>query len=182
MPLPILALISTFGPMLADLIPQVAKLFSSGSEVATRNVTAAQAVFDTVVRASGTPNIQSAIEAMQNDDTVRASVTEAVVTDPIIMQLLEVGGGIAKAREAAADPGQIVFYKNPAFLMATALLPLLYMVAVEILFNPSGQAWSDDIKMMFVTAIISGLLGSITGFFLGSSLGSQRKTELKGTP
>ena len=49
------------------------------------------------------------------------------------------------------------------------------MVAAAVLFGIGGQTWSDDIKTLLVTAIVTGALGSITGFFLGSSLGSQRK-------
>lgn len=180
MPLPALALISTFGPMLADLIPQVAKLFSSGSEVANRNVAAATAVFDTVVKASGEPNIQSAIEAMQKSEDVRQGVTQAVVTDPTIMGLLEVGAGVALAREKAADPNQIEWWRNPAVILALAILPLVYMVVSAVVFGVGSQTWSDDVKTLTVTAILSGALGSITGFFLGSSLGSQRKTTMLG--
>jgi len=177
MALPIIPLLAAFGPELIKLIPQLGAWFGSGSEVQVRNVQAATAVVDGIVKATGSPNLQAAIETMQASPAAAQAARAAVAE---VMALVEVGGGIAEARKLAASPEQIVFYKNPAFLMATALLPLLYMVAVEILFNPSGQLWSDDIKMMFVTAIISGLLGSITGFFLGSSLGSQRKTGMLG--
>ena len=178
--MPILALVSAFGPIIADLIPQLTKFFAPGTEVAQRNLGAATAVFDTIVKASGQPNIQAAVEAMQKDPTLTAQVTQAVVTDPVIIGLIEVGGGIEKARERMADPNQIPFYKNPAVIVTVLLVPLVYMVAVSVLFGVGGQTFSDEVKMMVITAIVSGLLGSITGFFLGSSLGSQRKTEIAG--
>jgi muramidase (phage lysozyme) len=177
--MPIAALISAFGPALVELIPQIAKLFSSGSEVATRNVAAAEAVFNTVVKASGQANIQSAVEAMQADPALTSKVTQEVVTDPMIIGLLEVGGGIVKAREAMSDPGQIPYDKNPAYRMSLFLLPLLYIVVVAVVSNWGG-GWSDEMRSVVVTAIVTGLLGSLTGFFLGSSLGSQRKTEMNG--
>lgn len=173
--MPITALIAAFGPILVDLIPQIAKLFKPGSEVAERNVAAASAVFNTVVAASKQPNIQAAIEAMQKNPDVRREVVNAVVTDPVIVGLLEVGGGIPEARRAASDPGQIPIYRNPALIFTVMVLPLVYMVATSILFGVGGQKWSEDIKTLFVTAIITGALGSLTGFWLGSSLGSQSK-------
>jgi len=175
--MPIAALIATFGPLIADLIPQVAKLFSSGSEVATRNVAAGEAVLNAVTKAAGAVNIQEALEKIQADKALQASVQQAVVTDPVIMGLLEVGGGIAAARTAAADPGQIAFYKNPAFIMSLVLIPLIYMVVYAVLFD-AAAGWSDEMRSVVVTAIVTGLVSSITGFFLGSSLGSQKKTEI----
>lgn len=177
--MPIAALIATFGPMLANLIPQIAKLFSSGSEVATRNVAAAEAVFDTVVKVSNAANIQDAIERMQSDPNLQATVTQAVVTDPVIMGLLEVGGGIDKAREAnltVIESGKPI-WTNPAFVIFCLLSPLLYIVVVAVVFN-LGKDWSDEMRSVVVTAIVTGLLGSITGYFFGSSYGSQKKTEL----
>jgi hypothetical protein len=174
--MPIAALIATFGPMIADLIPQVAKLFSSGSEVATRNVAAGEAVLNAVTKAAGAVNIQDALEKIQADKALQASVQQAVVTDPVIMGLLEVGGGIAAARIAMADPAQIAFYKNPAFVMSLVLIPLIYMVVYAVLFD-AAAGWSDEMRSVVVTAIVTGLVSSITGFFLGSSLGSQKKTD-----
>lgn len=177
-PMPIAAIISTFGPMLASLIPQVAKLFGSGSEVSERNTQAAGLVLDTVVKAANAVNVQDAIEKMQADAQLAAQVREAVVTDPTIMALLEVGGGIALARQMAADANQVPFWRNPAFIVTALLLPLVYLVVVAVVFNVGGVQWSDEMRSVVVTAIVTGLLGAITGFFLGSSYMSARKTEI----
>jgi len=56
-----------------------------------------------------------------------------------------------------------------------AFIPLIYGAAYLVL---TGEKFSQDAKMMVVTAIFSGLLAAGTGFFLGSSLGSQRKTPM----
>lgn len=176
-----LTLISVFGPILSNLIPQVAKLFGGGSEVATRNVATASLVLDTVTKAAGAANVQQAVEKMQADPALAASVQAAVVSTPGIMELLEVGGGIAIARTAAADPGQIAWWKNPAVIVTAFLLPALYIVICAVMFDWGRGGWSDEIRTMVVTAVVSGLLGSITGFFLGSSLGSQKKTDIAAT-
>jgi muramidase (phage lysozyme) len=165
-------------PTILQSLPQLISVFgsSSDSEVAKRNQAAGVLVADTLVKATQAVNLQDAVERL-NDPQNLAAAHDAI--NALIPSLVESGGGgIGEARKAAFAPDQTPFWKNPAFIIAALLAPLIYMVAVEILFNPSGQTWSDDIKMMFVTAIVSGLLGSITGFFLGSSLGSQSKNAV----
>lgn len=167
--------LAMFGPLIAQLIPAVAKLFGGG-EVAQRNVAVGQLVLDTAVKAANAVNEQEAIDKMKSDPAILQQVTQAVVTLPAVLEVLEVGGGIEKARAAAADPAQIAFWRNPAFIVTALLLPLLYMVVGSVVFD-QGAGWSDEMRSVVVTAIVTGLLGSITGFFLGSSLGSQRKTD-----
>lgn len=173
--MPFLALLAAFGPVIAQLIPQVAKAVGGG-ERAQQNVAAAQAIFDTVVKASGQANIQSAVEAMQGDPALVTKVTQAVVTDPVVMQLLEIGGGIAAARVADAQATQAdkPFWYSPAFWIVVLLLPLVYLVVSAVVFDVGGK-WSDEMRSVVVTAIVAGLLSSITGFYLGSSYGSARK-------
>jgi muramidase (phage lysozyme) len=162
---------------LTALIPQLGQLFGSGSEVANRNIAAGSILAQKITEVTNSVNLQEAAEKIQNSPEALQAAREAVAMT--LPQLMETGGGIAKAREIAYSTEQVPYWKNPAFVIAGFLSPLIYMVAVEILFNPSKQTWSDDIKMMFVTAIVSGLLGSITGFFLGSSLttGGKRATD-----
>lgn len=167
--------LAMFGPLIAQLIPAVAKLFGGG-EVAQRNVAVGQLVLDTAVKAANAVNEQEAIDKMKADPAVLQAVTQAVVTLPAVLEVLEVGGGIVKAREAASDPNQIPFWRNPAFVVTGLLLPLLYMVVGAVVLNYGGN-WSEEMRSVVVTAIVTGLLGSITGFFLGSSLGSQKKTD-----
>lgn len=172
-------LLLALAPMLAELIPQVAKLFSSGSEVATRNVAAVEAVARTVVTATNSANVQEAIERMQANPELTQQVQQAVVTDPTIIGLLEVGGGIARAQQndLAAQNAERPFFYSPAFWIFLTLCPLLYMVVGSVVLGWSDQEWSDEMKSVVVTAIVTGLLGAITGYYFGSSYGSQKKTE-----
>lgn len=168
-------------PTILQMVPQLISVFgsSSDSEVAKRNQAAGVVVADTLIKATQASNLADAVGKLQSDPAALDAAHEAI--NVLIPQLLEVGGsGIDGARKSASAGDQIPFYKNPAVLITVLLVPLVYMVAAEILFNISGQVWSDDIKMMFVTAIVSGLLASITGFFLGSSLGSQKKDAALG--
>jgi len=170
-----LAAIQAFGPQLLALIPQFGSLLGSGSDVQVRNVKLATAAVDAVVKATGSPNLQAAIETMQKDPE---AVKAAQIAAAEVLALVEVGGGIVEARKASYDVSQVDWWKNPAVIVAILVLPLVYMVVSAVVFGAGGQTWSDDVKTLTVTAILSGALGSITGFFLGSSLGSQRKTNI----
>lgn len=58
------------------------------------------------------------------------------------------------------------FWKHPAFWITLAILPLVYMVAGIVLLK---DGYSNDLRTVVVTAIVSGAFGSITGFWLASS-------------
>lgn len=163
-------------PFLKEIIPALGAAFGSGSEQQKRNVSGITAVVDVVTKATGTGNVQDAIQAMREDPAKAAAARRAV--DEILPVLLEAGaGGIESARKAAGDPGQVPAWKNPAIWIAAGILPLVYMVVWAVLFD-HDRRFSNDIVALVVTAIVTGALGSITGFFLGSSLGSQRKTSI----
>lgn len=182
-----LTLIATFGPMIANLIPQVAKLFSSGSEVATRNVAAASAVLDTVVKAADAANIQQAVEKMQSDPALAARVQQAVVTDPVIIGMLEVGGGIAKAREhsLAMQNAEKPFWFNPVFWITMPLLVITGYIVLAVVAGGAaaapwwvGNAFTPEARTGLINGIIGMVLGGIMGLWFGTSYGSMRKTEI----
>jgi|GEM_PF-2137010 len=60
----------------------------------------------------------------------------------------------------------------PAIFTA-ALLPLVYGVVWRVL---TGQ-FSAEVQSMVIGAVVSGALGSITGYWLGTSASSARKDE-----
>jgi hypothetical protein len=57
--------------------------------------------------------------------------------------------------------------------VTAALLPLVYLVVWRVLTG----SFSAEVQSMVIGAVVSGVLSSITGFWLGSSAGSQRKTD-----
>jgi hypothetical protein len=59
--------------------------------------------------------------------------------------------------------------------ITAALLPLVYIVVWRVLTGP----FSAEVQSMVIGAVVSGVLSAITGFWLGSSASSQRKTELR---
>ena len=65
--------------------------------------------------------------------------------------------------------------KHPAMLVTYLLLPLVYAVVGFVLWP--GSSYPPEVKTMVITAIVSGVLGTIVGFWMGTSLGSSRKTD-----
>ena len=93
-----------------------------------------------------------------------------------------VGGITLTAKETTmADPPSATynpsqpFWKQPAFYITLLLVPLVYLVVLIVLWP--GSNFSTDIKTMVVTAVVSGVLGAITGFWLASSWSSTRKDD-----
>lgn len=160
----------------AALLPELGKLFGGGSEVAQRNVKAVELVVETAKQAIGARNEQDLVEAIKDDPAAAQSVKTAVQS--VWYELQEMGGGVETARKANEGYLQTdskPFWYAPAFWVSLLLLPLVYMVVGAVLFR---DGWSDEIKIMVITAILTGALGAITAYWMGTSSSSQRKDEL----
>jgi putative chitinase len=161
---------------LSALVPQLGTIFGSGSEVSQRNLKAAEVVIAAAKSAAGAVNEQELLEKIEaGDPAIVAAVTEAVKT--VYFEVVEAGGGgIAAARKmneaAGAMPGGAGF-ATPAFGMAMALLPLVYMTVWYVL---TGE-FASEVKSMVVSLVVGGVIGAVTAFFFGSSFSSQRKDE-----
>lgn len=178
-----------FAPLLAQLIPQIAALLKPESEVAKRNVGIAQVLTDTIVQAAGAANLGDAVQKMQESPEVQKAVQQAVVTQPEVMQglqLMEIGpGGIGGARDAnqaaASSPQWYAQFASPVFVMSLALCAMLIMVLGNVLGMPWGgsfQEWSENTRSNVVFAIITGAIGAITGYWFGTTVASNRKDQI----
>jgi muramidase (phage lysozyme) len=180
MPLPILALISAFGPLIADMIPAVARAFDRKSDTPAK-IEAATKIIDTIVTATGTANVQQAVEKMQSDPAVLTTARNAVVTEPSIQNLLEIGGGIEAAREAnlAVQNAPVGFWRNPAWWVTVLLLLFPIMLMVDVFWVHADQ-YNAELRTQIVTSIL-GVILVISGYWLGTSAGSVRKTDIIAT-
>lgn len=176
-PMPIaLALLSAFGPILSNLIPQIASVFQPQGAVAQRNVKIAETLVNTITTAAGSPTLEGAIQAMQDDSSVAQQVQRAVVTHPDLMPLVELGGGIQAARQANAD-NKTPLSKDRAFLISCMLLGLVALVVVSVIFkSPWFAEWTADNRTTVLQSILMALV-AVSSFFLGSSWGSAKKDE-----
>lgn len=162
-------------PLLIQAAPALIRLFGSG-EQSEKNAKAAEAVADLAKQVTGEATVEGAVNKIQADQASAEQFNSAVQSNWYELTGESGGGGIAGARKAdtAAQAGGKP-WQSPALWVSAALLPLVYLVVAAVLF---GAGWTNDIRAMVVSSIISLVLGSVTGFFLGTSYGSQRKTDM----
>jgi lysozyme len=176
---PMAPIVAALLPSLISAIPEIAKLFGSGPKT-DKTAAIAQKVAETVIAATGATNLQAAVETVQADPQMRKQATEAV--QAIWYELQEIGGGIGAAREfsvrAAAESA--AFYKMPAFWISLALLPLLYGTVYAVLTGAEG--FTNELRAAIASSVVTGVLGAVAGFWLGSSFTTSRSRGLGATP
>jgi len=170
-----------FLPAILEMIPSLMGIFGKG-ERAQQNAQAAQIVVDAFKAAvPGATNEQDAIQKVQADPALKAQVKAAVMADPNVLGLVEVGGGVVAARTAnlalvagAQKWWQLVF--NPVFLVTLLTLPLVYMFTWGLL--PFLSKVSSDVISQTMGTIIGLVLGSVMGFWMGQTYtNNQRRSS-----
>ena len=193
-----------FLPMILQAIPELIGLFGTGPRGQT-NAKAAQVVVDAVTKAAGTDGVGAALDKMAADPAAAADIKKAVLADPTVMALTEVGGGIQAARDfdlkqqAMPKP----FYETSAvFWVSVMLLPLVYWFVGSMIVGGYGQVlhatgveipgWVQSLLAIFGGSwtgesrsgafnLVAGLvLGGICGVYYGVSITQQRANQ--GTP
>lgn len=162
-------------PALIQYAPSLIRLFGNG-EQSEKNAKAAEAVAEIAKEVTAQSTVEGAVNAIAVDPAAARKFSDAVEAKWYELTGEAGGGGIAGARKAdATAQASSKPWLSPALLVSAALLPLVYIVVGAVLF---GTGWTNDIRAMVVSSVISLVLGSISGFFLGTSYGSQRKTDL----
>jgi muramidase (phage lysozyme) len=177
-PMPIPAILGALLPGIIRAIPDLGKLFSSGSEVAERNAKAAELAVGIVQEAVGARNAQEAAEIVASDPVQAQAAQEAVKAR--WHELTEVGGGIESARKAdvafvAAGSNPL---SSPAFLISLVLLLMPMMLLGDVFFFHPG-AYDGPLRTQIVTGVLM-VIAIVGGYWLGSSFGSAKKTDLMG--
>jgi hypothetical protein len=172
MPLP--AFLAAALPSIIQAIPTLGKLFGSGSEVAERNVKAAELAVQIVTDATGSRNAQEAVDVLKADPAMAEAATQAVQAR--WHELTEAGGGgiegARKADAAMVASGEPV-WRSPSFIVALVMLPLVYMIvgAVVGLF---GAPFSEDVRAAIANGIVGLILGGLIGYYYGQSTSRNR--------
>ena len=144
----------------------------------SRNIAAAQKVAEAVVAATGAPNLQGAVEQMASDPGAVTRAREALAP---MLELHEAGGGgIEGARDFNATMHAVPFWLMPAFWISALLMPLLYYT-VHVVLTGNGS-FSGELKAAIASSVVTGVLGGIIGFWLGSSFTTSRSRGLGATP
>lgn len=204
-PMPFLALL----PLIAQFIPQIMTLIKPNSVSTAKDAQVASTILNTVVQAAGivtadgkpapvdAASVGQAAEKMAADPTLAKQVQAAVVTHPDIMPLLEVGGGVAAAREAdlkvmaAPEP----FWKASAvFWISVILLPMVYWLVGSLIvggvplpadwpwyaqlpFKLLGTAWNGESRSGGFNLVIGLILGGICGVYYGVSVTQNKQQQ-----
>lgn len=170
MPFP--AFLAAALPALIEVAPKLGRIFSSGSETAERNIQAAEMVVGIAKEAIGAKNEQELVETIKADPGAAQTVRDAI--DANWGRIDEVGGGIKAAREANIAQSNLDPRRNMALWVTVMLLPLVYLTVCAVLFTGD---WTSETKAMVVAAVISGVLGAITGYWMGTSYSSAKKDD-----
>lgn len=167
--MPIPAFVAAALPALVELIPRLARVFGSGSQVAERNAKAAEILAETVQRATAAPNIQAAVESMRTDPVALQAAAAAVES-----RWLEIseggGGGIDGARRADAQgraAGDLLH--SASFWVALLLLPLVYLLVMSLIGLVGTATWSDDVRAGLAGSLISAIVGGLVGYYYGQT-------------
>lgn len=160
-------------PYLFDAVPKLIKSFSDdGVTVPQRNEQAVTMAMGIAKAALNAPNEQAVVDALSSDPEAASIVRNAI--DASWAQITD-ASGVADARKADAAfvtaSGEV--WKSPSFIIAIALLPLVYMLtgAVVGLF---GQPFSDDVRAAIANGIIGLILGGLTGYYFGQTTSRNR--------
>lgn len=164
-------------PELVKFIPGLIRSFGSEGKVTERNAKAAEAVLEVVQVATGAPNAQAAIEAVAGDVALRAAATQALDAENWFESTEAGGGGIDGARKFNLTAADGSGWKMPALWVTLLVLPLVYQVVWAVLFI---EGFSNEMKGMVIGIVMTGALGSVLAFWLGSSFGSQKKDAVRG--
>lgn len=162
-------------PSLIQAAPSLIRIFGNG-EQAEKNAKAAEIAVEIAKAVTGQPTAEESVAAIQSDPVMANKYSHAVEAQWYQLVGESGGGGIAGARQADAQAKATGRpWLSPAFLVSAAMLPLVYLVVGAVLF---GADWTMEIKAMVVSSIISLVLGAVSGYYLGTSFGSQHKTDL----
>lgn len=154
-------------PALVQSIPELIRSFGDG-QVTERNAKAAEAVLQVVQTATGTPNAQAAVEAVQSDPSARAAATRALEAEHWFDVTEAGGGGIEGAREfnLRVAESDVPLLRIPAVLITLALLPMIYVVVLAPVFL---EEYSGEMRAMVIGAVL-GVLSSVVAYFLGQQV------------
>lgn len=154
-------------PALVQSIPELIRTFGDG-QVTERNAKAAEAVLQVVQKATGTPNAQAAVEAVQSDPAARAAATRALEAEHWFEVTEAGGGGIEGAREfnLRVAESDVPLLRIPAVLITLALLPMIYVVVLAPVFL---EEYSGEMRAMVIGAVL-GVLSSVVAYFLGQQV------------
>lgn len=157
-----------------SLWPELKGLFVSpdSSEVAKRNMKAAEAVVGAIMDATGTQSPGAAADVLQTGDAQMVQQARVAALGALDMFELSDSSGIVAARQWAAATATPPFYKTGAFAITLLLMPPIYWVVWVV--TRDGSPFGADIRAAVVSALVTGALAIIMNFWMGQSFKRQQ--------
>ena len=154
-------------PSIVQAIPKLGDLFGSGSQVAQRNVKAAETVVGIVTEAVGALNAQDAAEKIERDPQARVAAQAAV--EQRWFDITSEAAPAARAADAAFVQAGHKPWQSPSMWALLALLPLAYMVVGSVVGLCGAAYWSPDVRAAISTAVVSLIIGGAAGYYWGAT-------------
>lgn len=172
---PMTPLLGPIIAMIGELIPAIAAAFGKDGEKTKARIDAAQKVVEIVATATGAVNGEQAVTKMQANPEALAQARAALYSDPMVGGMLtEVGGGITAAWQRNTDPMTPPFYRQGAFYITLLLVLIASAIVGSVLF---AEGWRPEDRSQVLMLAMS-ILSTIAGYWLGSSFGSNKKTDI----
>jgi muramidase (phage lysozyme) len=174
--MPLAPFIAAALPAIIEAAPKLGALFGSGSDVAERNVKAAEIVVGIAKDALGAKNEQEAVDAIKADPQAAQAVRQAVEQN--WYAITEVGGGVQTARKADTERMAVTdkvrdVFKSHSFWVALLLLPLVYLIVGSVV-GLWGKPWDEEVRSAIGNGVIGLVLGSVVGYYFGQTTSRNR--------
>ena len=160
-------------PSLIQAAPSLIRLFGKGEQAET-NAKAAEIAVEIAKSVTEQVTAEGAVNAIQSDPVVATAYAKAIESKWYELTGESGGGGIEGARKANAEASKKPIWTNPAFLVTLLILPMIYMTVYGVIFGD----FSNDIKIMVISAVMSLGFGSVAAYYFGTSASSQKKTDM----
>lgn len=166
-------------------LPNFAKIFTGDKTVSEKNVEAVVKATDVVIKAVGAQNGQDAIEKIKADPEVKLVANEAVKLNTAdLLDAFERVNAIDQANIKAARE----FNATEPFIINTRHLKLKFIHLLSVVFVVFAGAFvsfhfvalDKALQGAVITLMIIGGWNGVKDYWMSSSAGSARKTELMG--
>jgi lysozyme len=182
MPLPLAGTILVNAlPGLIGALPEIANIFKK-PDVAERNVEAVTKVGSILMQATGATNMQEAVERVQADPATAKEANEALrMNRADIVDLMDRVNAIDQANiQSARD-----YNTTEPYMVDVPWLKLKFIHVLSILFvvfsgsfvSVNWSSLSSELKGAVITLMIIAGWNGVRDYWMGSSSGSDKKTE-----
>jgi len=162
-------------PAIVQAIPRLGSLFAT-SEQAQKNVKALEVVTQVAADAIGATNAQQLVEGLQDADKAAAARNVVDNNWALILDMTEAGsGGIDGARKAdKAITGERTFLWSPSFWMGVLLLPIVYLIVLNVIGVLGTAQWSPEARAGLAGMLSGTIVGGLVGYYYGQTTSRNR--------